>query len=147
VVEIVLVPVEDWHIAFVAEHMRAVDRKECEVLGGMTGKEALQQSVQAPGRHWCALFGGEPVAIFGVSTGTLMGGDIGTAWLLGTDRLRTDWRAFARASRSVMNEILRHHSAVSNVLLTENRLCMRWLAWLGASFRIHEPFARFLICA
>lgn len=146
-VEIELMPVEDWHIAYVAEHMRAVDRKECAVLGDMTGEEALRHSIDAPGQHWCALFDGEPAAIFGVTTDTLLGGGIGTVWLLGTDRLRTDWRAFARASRPVMDAILTRYDAVSNVLLTENRLCMRWLAWLGAEFRVVEPVARFLICA
>lgn len=146
-VEIAIVPVEGWHIDFVAEHMRAVDRKECELIGGMTGMEALRHSIAAPGQRWCALFDGEPAAIFGVTTDTLMGGGIGTVWLLGTDRLRTDWRAFARASRPVMDAILARYDAVSNVLLTENRLCMRWLKWLGASFSVHGPYARFLICA
>jgi len=147
VAEIQIVPVERWHIDHVAERMRDVDRKECLLIGGMTGKQALEHSVASPGQHWAALFDGEPAALFGVATDTVMGGGVGEVWLLGTDRLRTDWRAFARASRPVMDAILTRYSAVSNVMLTENRLCMRWLAWLGATFRVNEPFARFLICA
>jgi hypothetical protein len=147
VVEIVCVPVEPWHIEHVAEHMRAADVKECRVLGDLSPRDALERSVTAPGDCWTAMFDGEPSAIFGVSTDTIMGGGIGTAWLLGSTRLERDWRAFARASRPVLAEIMMRYPVVSNVMLAENILCVRWLKWLGASFRIHGPFARFLLCA
>ena len=146
-VDIRIVPVEPWHVAYVAERMRAVDVKECRVLGDVSPMEALSRSVEAPGDCWTALFDDEPSALFGVSTDTLMGGGIGTAWLLGSTRLERDWRAFARASRPVLAGVMTRYPVVSNVMLTENVLCMRWLKWLGASFRVSGPFARFLLCA
>lgn len=144
--DITIVPVEPWHVEHVAENMRDADKHEVLVLGGYTPRQALDVSVNSLGDHFTALFDGEPAAIFGVSRETLLS-RVGIAWLLGTNRLRTDWRAFARASRPVVDALLRDYDALSNVLLVENRLCMRWLAWLGASFQIHGPYARFLICA
>ncbi|HXD37990.1 hypothetical protein ACFCQI_01580 [Rhodanobacter sp. FW102-FHT14D06] len=146
-VEVAIVPVEAWHLPYIAERMRAVDVRECREIGGVEPLAALEQSVACPGPHWTALFDGEPVALFGVTQDTLIGGGIGAAWLLGTDRLQRDWRAFARASKPVVRELLTRYRALSNVLLTDNTLCMRWLAWLGADFHVHAPYARFLLCA
>lgn len=146
-VEVRIVPVEAWHLPYVAERMRAIDARECREIGGVEPLAALERSVASPGPRWTALFDNEPVALFGVTQDTLLGGDIGTAWLLGTDRLQRDWRAFARASKPVVAELLMRYRALSNVLLTDNTLCMRWLAWLGASFRVRQPYARFMLCA
>jgi hypothetical protein len=142
-----VVPVEAWHLPYIAERMREIDRRECHELGGLEPLAALERSIGCLGHHWTALFDGEPVALFGVTQDTLLGGGVGTAWLLGTDRLQRDWRAFVRASKPVVRELLTRYRALSNVLLTDNTLCMRWLAWLGASFRVSEPYARFLLCA
>lgn len=146
-VDVRIVPVEPAHLEHIAKHMRTVDARECREIGGMEPLEALQHSTHGMGPRWTALFDDEPVAMFGVTEDTLMGGGIGTAWLLGTDRLQRDWRAFARASRPVVQELLTHYRALSNVMLTDNTLCMRWLAWLGATFNTHGPYARFLLCA
>lgn len=146
-VEVRIVPVEPWHLPYVAERMRAIDARECREIGGVEPLAALERSIASPGPRWTALFDDEPVALFGVTQDTLLGGDIGTAWLLGTDRLQRDWRAFARASKPVVAELLMRYRALSNVLLTDNTLCMRWLAWLGASFRVRQPYARFMLCA
>lgn len=140
-------PVEAWHLPYIADRMRAIDARECREIGGVEPLAALERSVASPGPRWTALFDDEPAALFGVTQDTLLGGDIGTAWLLGTDRLQRDWRAFARASKPVVAELLMRYRALSNVLLTDNTLCMRWLAWLGASFRVRQPYARFMLCA
>lgn len=146
-VDVRIVPIELAHLMHVAERMRAVDARECWEIGGMEPLEALQHSAQGNGQRWTALFDGEPVAVFGVTEDTLMGGGIGTAWMLGTDRLQSDWRAFARASKPVIGELLRRYPALTNVMLTDNTLCMRWLRWLGASFSVSGSYARFLLCA
>lgn len=145
-VEIVCVPVEAWHVEHVAEYMRAADVKECRVLGNLSPREALDLSLSHYGVSWTAMFNGEPAAIFGVVNLSLMGGE-GIGWLLGTTILEKHWRAFARASRAIFLDVLKHYDRITNVTHVDNTLSMRWLAWLGATFQIHGQLARFEICA
>jgi len=146
VVEITCVPVELWHVEHVAEHMRDADRHEVLVLGGLTPREALDMSLASTGPRWTALFNGEPAAIFGVASISLMGGT-GIAWLLGTALLETHWRAFAKTSRPVIRELLARYDRLINTLHVDNTLSMRWLTWLGASIQLDGHLARFELCA
>ena len=127
-------PVEDWHVAVVAERMRQADRDEVLALSGLTPREALDQSLAQAGPRWCGLLDGEPAAIFGVVPVTALSGT-GVAWLLGTPLLEKHWRTFAKASRPLADELLARYDVLMNVLHADNRIALRWLEWMGATLR------------
>lgn len=133
-VDVAIVPVEDWHVEHVATHMRDGDVAECMALGGLTPRQALDQSLASDGLRWTGLLDGEPAAIFGVVPVTLMGGS-GVAWLLGTPLMLKHWRTFARQSKPLLRELLDHYDVLLNVVHVDNRVALRWLAWTGARFR------------
>ena len=141
-----IVPVEPWHIEAVGTQMRADDVREVWELGGLSPREALEQSLAHEGIHFTALFDGEPAAIFGVVHPSLLAA-VGIPWLLGTPLLERHWRSFAKASRQVMDELKVMYPVMTNITHAENTLSVRWLRWLGASFEIHGIHARFRLCA
>ncbi|NII73908.1 hypothetical protein FHW84_002481 [Dyella sp. SG562] len=141
-----IVSVEPWHVDAVAANMRQEDAKEVMELAGFSPFEALETSLSHPGVSYTALFDGEPAAIFGVVHPSLMAA-VGIPWLLGTPLLETHWRAFAKASRVVMDRLKAEYPVMTNVTHADNRLSMRWLRWLGATFDIEGIHARFTLCA
>lgn len=145
-VDIKFVPVEGWHVGYIAERMRAEDVAEVMAMGGFSPREALDHSLAQNGHAWTALFDGEPAAIFGVIPISLLS-DGAIAWLLGTNVLITHWRAFARRSREVVAELHARYPVLANAAYVNSTLSLRWLRWLGARFDIHGKEARFLLCA
>lgn len=145
-VDIQFVQVEEWHVAHIAEHMRAEDVAEVMAMGGYTPREALDHSLSQHGSTWTAMFDGEPAAIFGVIPVSILGG-IAIAWLLGTDVLVKHWRAFAKRSRAVVAELHTRYPVLANAAHVNSNLSLRWLRWLGARVDIHGKEARFLLCA
>lgn len=114
-------------------NMRSADCAEVRALGGLTPRQALEQSLQARGSCWTGLLDGEPAAIFGVCPLTVTGG-MGVAWLLGTPLLERHWRTFARYSSARVAELLDRYDVLVNIVHADNRVALRWLAWLGATF-------------
>lgn len=145
-VEIRFVPVEAWHVEHVAEHMRQSDRDEVRALNDLSPREALDLSLSHRGEAWTALFDGEPAALFGVVPLSLLGGTA-IGWLLGTTLLETHWRAFAKASRERIREVLTRFDVLINITHVDNTLSLRWLAWLGATFDVQGIRVRFELCA
>lgn len=145
-VDIQFVPVEEWHVAHVAEHMRQEDREEVMALGGLTPRASLDLSLSHHGDRWTALFDGEPAAIFGVIPLSILS-SAAIAWLLGTDALAIHWRAFAKVSIDVLTEVHTKYPVLVNATHIKNTLAIRWLRWLGAKVDIHGNEARFLLCA
>lgn len=144
--QIRIVPVEPWHVDAVASHMRADDVKEVMELGGFSPFEALESSLSHPGVSFTALFDEVPAAIFGVVHPSILAA-VGIPWLLGTPVLERHWRAFARASRDVMDTLKSEYPVMTNITHADNALSVRWLRWLGATFDIHGIHARFTLCA
>lgn len=144
--EIRIVSVEAWHVEAVAADMRADDVREVWELGGFSPFEALESSLAHPGVHYTALFDDEPAAIFGVVHPSLMAA-VGIPWLLGTPLLERHWRAFAKASREVMDRLKAEYPVMTNVTHAHNTLSVRWLRWLGATFEVNGIHARFTLCA
>ncbi len=141
-----IVPVEAWHVEYVASHMRADDVREVLELGGFSPFEALEESLAHDGVRYTALFDDDPAAIFGVVHPSLLAA-VGIPWLLGTPLLERHWRAFAKASRDVMDELKARYPVKTTVTHAENTLSVRWLRWLGGPFDIHGILAKFTLIA
>lgn len=127
------VPVKAWHVEFIAAAMREADRDEILKLNGVTPREGLDISLAQPGRHWTGLIHGAPVVIFGAVPVTTVGG-AAVIWLLGTNAVTHYPRIFARFSRKVVAELLDEYDVLLNIVHADNRVALRWLQWLGATF-------------
>lgn len=118
----------------IAAQMRQGDRDEILKLNGVTPREGLDVSLAQPGHHWTGLIDGEPVVIFGVVPVTVSGG-AAVIWLLGTAAVADNPRTFLRFSRKVVAELLDHYDVLLNIVHADNRVALRWLHWLGATFK------------
>lgn len=127
-------PVEAWHVEHVAAAMREGDRTELRVLNNIAPREALDVTLAQRGEHWSGLIDGVPAVIFGVVPLSLAGG-AGVIWLLGTDAVTQHRRLFLRASREVVARFFEQYDVLVNVVHVENRVALRWLQWLGATFK------------
>lgn len=127
-------PVEAWHVERIAGAMRQADRDEILKLNGVTPRQGLDLSLAQYGKHWTGLVDGVPVAIFGVVPVSVIGG-AGVVWLLGANDVMRHRHIFARVSREIVSTLLEDYDVLMNIVHAENRVALRWLAWLGATFK------------
>jgi hypothetical protein len=123
-------------IQHIAANLRAADREElmashgeCEPLDAIS-KAVLMSS------HFWTLADYEPLAVFGVTPLSLMGGS-GAPWLLGTGRVFTARSALVRDGRRYVQRMLAVYPHLYNYVDARNTRSVRWLARLG--FHIHAP--------
>lgn len=127
------------HIAPVAERMRQADQDEVMAASGQSPREALEQSVTLSYRAWVASVDGDPLALLGMASRSLVSGT-GIPWLLGTDAVESNPMAFLRASRRVMPALIEGVRYMENRVDARNELSVRWLRWLGFTLEPAEPW-------
>ncbi|CAB4165312.1 hypothetical protein UFOVP823_29 [uncultured Caudovirales phage] len=74
---------------------------------------------------------GSPVAIFGVTTFTLAGHAQGLPWLVGTDAIKTQAKAFLRISPRIMRRFETSAHPLLGFVHAANITHIRWIAWVG----------------
>ena len=122
--------------------LREADRSEFQVASCLTAVAALKESYKylkwrqtiVKADLWCVLDGTTPVALFGTSG--YMTNDMAVVWMCGTDLIQWKTIEFLKASREVMQDILRPFSMVFNEIDSRNTVHIAWLEWLG--FTIHR---------
>lgn len=118
-------------IAYIADHLRAIERVELAVTDpDRTPLEALQTGVRASRWTIVAAVDGRPTAAYGVSP-TLSPG-LGCPWLLATDDLQQIVRReFVTRCRAEVRLMQQHFLGLANRVHRDNVLAIRWLRWLG----------------
>lgn len=134
--EIAIVPARPGHIGEIARRMRRADREEVFAASGRSPISALSFSYRHSSLTWTALFDGRPEVMWGVGDINILIG-IGAPWLLGTDAVEENFRAFLRISRDWPAQLLSRYRLLRNVVDARNTVSLRWLEWLG--FRLFEP--------
>jgi hypothetical protein len=114
--------------------LREEDQFEINCLG--LSPEAAMRSVLADSDAWVGVAGGKVACVFGALPQD--GLAPARVWLLTTPLVEEHVVAFARASREVVDVLLRKHGGLEGWVLERNERSARWLAWLG--FRFGEPF-------
>lgn len=133
---------------YIADHIREMDRFECEAVGYANPLEAINEGVEKSDRAWTFCYGGVPLCVFGDVPDSAGGAVI---WELGTDEIRHHKRAFMEKSKLTIGAMLNKYEYLTNVVCMDNRASVRWLKWLGAEFQeetamlMGKPFARFYI--
>lgn len=137
------------HVPLIAANARQADRDEVAASHGHSIERALELSVRLSYRAWFAAIDGEPAALVGVATTSLLSGKA-SPWLLGTSVIERKPKAFLRASRALFPALIDGARYLENYVDERNTLSQRWLEWLGFTLEPAEawgsaglPFRRF----
>lgn len=135
-----IVPVEGWHIEYVAEHCRQDDRNELMAIAGIQPLSAIWLGIENGGLSWSGLIDGVPVAVFGACPVGGMFPDMARPWLVGTDLIDLHPIAFLRKNKPYIKKMLKAYSYLVNYVDCRNVKAIEWLKWCGFKFSNPEPF-------
>lgn len=116
--------------------MREEDKQECWHLGRVEPLDALQRGYEASSYCRTILLDGKVVAIFGVCPGE---GELGIPWMLASDLLKKIRKSFLRECFEFVEEMSKGYTILHNVVWCKNKEHIRWLRWLGFTFRDEIP--------
>ena len=125
-------------IAFVAENMRDIDKKEVFEMYGIDPLSALKGSVDGSRRVVATRFNGTPNAIFGVADANLATGH-GVPWVLTTDACVSMPGVFMRMSFDIYEPLTRGYKVLTNYVLEDNIKSIEWLKLLGFTVEPPQP--------
>lgn len=124
-----LAPAKLTHIGPIATRLREMDRIECEAMG-RTPKEALRTGLRMSMHPITVLIDGYPEAMLGVMPVSMISGRA-IPWMLGTDKLFTQARAFATFGPLIVEEWLKIFRHLENLVAADNAPAIRLLSHLG----------------
>ena len=113
----------------IASRMREADRAECAALG-RSPKEALRVGLRLSMKPLTVLIDGRPEAMMGAAPVSMLGGRA-LIWLLGTDALYREKRAWALLGPRVIDDMLKTFRTVENIVAVENVRAIRFLRHMG----------------
>lgn len=130
------------YVQHVIENLRSCDRDEIFAATGHEPAMEIEKALARPGRHYCALIGREPIALYGVAD---MNGfsRIGSPWLVGTDAVARHGRSFLRQSRRNIGLINEGYDYLVNMVDRRNTASILWLQWLGFTIHTAQPYGPF----
>lgn len=124
-----MVPARHAHINRIARNMAAIDRLECRVLRH-DPKQALRLGLATSLLSWTALIDGQPEAMLGASTISLIDGS-GRPWLLMTEVARKQHVSLLRLGRIYTEALHIQYPLLHNWVHADNNRAIRWLTRLG----------------
>lgn len=124
-----IVPAMPRHINRIAKGMAEIDRMECAVFNH-SPKDALRHGLMCSSLAWTALIDGEPEAMFGASTQSLLDNS-GRPWLLLTEKARHYDVALVRLGRRYTQVLHSQYDLLHNWVHADNHKAIRWLTHLG----------------
>lgn len=123
-------PSQPADVEFVAANMRQADRDEIWASYFSTPHEALTRAMKISEKCWTLVCDGEPVAMFGVARRGMLS-NVGSPWLLGTDKVKKYTPAFLRLSPIYVSKMMEGFVRLENYVDFRNKLSIRWLQWMG----------------
>lgn len=118
---------------YLAEHMRAMDAKECMLVGGASPRQALEQGLEHSLWAYVAEIAGKPVALFGVAPDGLLG-DEASPWMLCVEGIERHARALLICAPRFIRAMSEGFERLINVVHADNRSAIRFLKWCGFVF-------------
>lgn len=122
-------------VEHVAGNMRWSDKVETWASTQLKPFDVLGKSVALSDQEllWAIEYDGEPVAVFGVASGT----NGGIPWLLATDMFATNPAFVKKFPKAYINRMADKYGRLYNYVHNENRRSKRWLERCG--FTVHGP--------
>lgn len=115
-------------VAELAPNLRACDRAECIALG-WDPEKALEASYASSTQRYAIIDGSSVIGMFGAGPTDMP--QLGSIWLLGSDRIQGIRFRFLRESRTWVERMHGEFPALWNRADSRNLLHLRWLQWLG----------------
>lgn len=129
--EIRLYPISPAGMAHVAEHLRAVDRREIEAGSNRPPLEAIQLSAAQSAEGFEArTLTGRPLCVGGVGVISEERRE-GSPWMLATDELQRHPLTLMRMSHAWVADIRTRYASLWNLVHAENAVSIAWLRRLG----------------
>ena len=127
-----IIPATVEHAFDIARAMRSADIEECKAASGHSPGVACLFSLNESTLAWAGVDDdGRAFAIAGVGPYVT---DVGSPWMLATDRLYEHRRFFLRSTRPLVAAMLRSYPILINYVDARHRDSMRWLMWAGFKF-------------
>ncbi len=128
--------------AALAEDLRPQDAREIQAMhgGAVDLAEAIRHSIAVSTHAWTA-YAGERVAMIGgvAALGTLLGGNIGSPWLLGSSVMFRRPGALTRTGRRYVAFMHTIYPELSNLIDHRNAVSIAWLRRLGFTVHTDAP--------
>lgn len=130
-----------------AANMRALDRKECEIVTGLAPREALKQSVAESANALAAVIDGQVISIFGHSDASFLGEER-YPWMISMTGIERYAREVIEGAPIMFEAMKGGAERLHNIVHADNRTAIRFIGWLGFSFGERfdlngEPFLPF----
>jgi hypothetical protein len=133
--DVTVVPAQPEHAVELLHHMREADVAEVRA-GGMEPRDALYQSIIQSAQAHTLLFDGRVACMFGVVENP----PCHSVWMLSATPCSKHPKAFLRASRFLVRELLRTYGCLTNVIDANHTAALRWAQWLKFELSPPEPF-------
>ena len=121
-----------------APKLQNIDRFEIAVTGLDPLKALLLPFLKKrPNTHTFSIFNDkhEVVAIWGAMPSYKHNDKVGTVYFLASDDLKKDYRYFLRHNKKWIYYLEEHYTFLSNYIIAEHEVSIRWLKWIGYKFK------------
>lgn len=127
------------HALMMAPHVRAAEVQELKDSYGLSPVRALLRELERSVVAWSWVIDGEVACMFGISREHFLEYE-SYPWFITTPLVEVHARAFARACKQLLPELLERHPKLVGMVDARYTLSIRWLGWLGARIFKAEPW-------
>jgi len=130
----------EWDAEDMAPRMREADVEEVKAACGMSPLQALRYSLAACDKSFTVEIDHCPMAIFGLSVGSLLS-ETAYPWMLGARGFPGHHgKTLLRHSRAIIAIWLEDFEKLENYVMASNHASVKYLAALGAAFAAPAPY-------
>ena len=140
--DLVIRPAVPADAAALAADLRPMDAQEIRAMHGSTVdlSEAIRHSIAVSSHAWTAYAGERIAMIGGVSAlGTLLGGNVGSPWLLGSSVMFRRPGVLTRTGRRYVAFMHTIYPELHNLIDCRNTISIAWLQRLGFTVDTDQP--------
>lgn len=122
------------HVSDIAARLRQADAAEAFAASRRSPAKAVDFALCHSTAAWTALINDKPAAMFGMAD-VDSAASIGAPWMFGTDAVERNFCPLLRQSISFREQLVGSYDALVGIVHSRNALSIRWLEWLGLTFK------------
>lgn len=134
------VPAEESDAYRIAANARKEDIVELWAASRTDPLHAMIKGIRnSPNRCFTGWADGEPICMFGVAEGSLLG-NTGIPWMIGSSKLDDHAMTFLRNSHRALSFMSLGYDTLFNYVDARNTKAIEWLRWLGFDIEEARPY-------